>query len=109
MVLVSHYDDDLAFSEKRRMPIVTFAHRDIKADVIVRACEESGVVVRAGFFLSEKCFEVWAENWRRKGGGDDVAEKLEREGAVRVSMAHYNTEEEVGKLVEVLERIKGWW
>ena len=60
------------------------------------------------FFLSEGCFKSWKDNWRKQGGGEEVAVRVEKEGAVRVSMAHYNTEEEVGKLIEVLEKMKGW-
>jgi len=108
VALISHYDDDIAFSKRRRMPIVTFAHKNISSQRIVKACEEEGIVIRAGFFLSEVCFKSWADNWKMQGGDASIVEGVEREGAVRVSMVHYNTEEEVRKLLETLEGIEGW-
>lgn len=106
--LVCHYDDDLAFSKRRRLPVVTFVHSDICVDDIVRRCREEGIVVRGGFFLSEVCIQRWGENWIRAGGDEKRVKGVGREGAVRVSMAHYNTEEEVRKLIRVLEGMDGW-
>ncbi|UCM89775.1 aminotransferase class V-fold PLP-dependent enzyme [Streptomyces marincola] len=75
-----------AMSEvQRRRGIVSFRHRDIPADDL-------------GFILFEHGFMVRADTLCQAGadGGED------REGAVRVSLHVYNTEEEVDRLLSVL-------
>uniref|UniRef100_A0A7S1FQ63 Aminotransferase class V domain-containing protein n=1 Tax=Corethron hystrix TaxID=216773 RepID=A0A7S1FQ63_9STRA len=88
-----------------RLPIVSVVHSILAAEEIVGHCRRHGVVCRGGTFLSPRLFEsklvqdlcpgVWPE-------------RLREEGAVRFSLLHYNTVEEVRRLVQVLEKIEGW-
>lgn len=54
-------------------------------------------------FLSDTALECWCVN-----RGVDFKGFKNNGGAVRVSLAHYNTSEEVQGLCEVLESIEGW-
>ena len=95
MKLVTHPDDREAFLERRRLPIVSFVHRTVPSDRIVELLKERGIIARAGYFLSEDCLDSWA---RREGA-------VEFQGAVRISLCHYNTEEEVGVVLRALDEI----
>ena len=101
--LISVFDDDLAFCARRRVPVISFVHESLSSDEIVQKCEKSNIVVRAGYFLSTECVNRWAEN-----AGVGVEDLKSKGGAVRVSLAHYNTEEEVLRCIEVMEAIQGW-
>jgi len=100
VTLVSHEDEVECFRERRRLPVIAFFHQDLKSDFIVEELLKKNVIGRAGSFLSEDCLERWAQ-------GSGVLE--ERGGCVRVSLVHYNSEEEVEKVIEALEGIEGWW
>ncbi|GMH72980.1 hypothetical protein TL16_g06058 [Triparma laevis f. inornata] len=101
--LISHYDDDISFSHRHRIPLITFYHSKIPSDVIVNHCIKNNVVVRNGMFLSDTALECWCVN-----RGVDFKGFKNNGGAVRVSLAHYNTSEELQGLCEVLESIEGW-
>jgi selenocysteine lyase/cysteine desulfurase len=101
--IVSTYDDDISFSERCRVPVICFVHGRVSSFEVVDFCREEGVVVRAGMFLSEQVMRSWVDN-----KGIDWEKFKERGGAVRVSLAHYNTAEEVLKFIDVCEGIEGW-
>lgn len=78
-----------------RLPIVSFVHRDLLSSTIFNFCEEHGIVCRHGEFL---CTDHMAHDLGFGG----------YEGAVRVSLAHYNTVEEVRRLCTTLYTMPGW-
>ena len=101
--LISVFDDDIAFCAQRRVPVISFVHESLSSDDIVKKCEQNNIVVRAGFFLSTECINRWAES-----RGVDVQDLRGKGGAVRVSLAHYNTMEEVLRCIDVMESMEGW-
>lgn len=82
-------------SQTLQLPTVSFLHSDLSSHEIVEECSKNGITCRSGSFLSTpflfRDFEV-----------------DRRDGVVRISLAHYNTEEEVRHLFQVLESIPGW-
>ena len=110
VILISHYDDDLIFSSRRRIPVITFAHSEISSNVATEKCRRDGVIVRSGFFLSECCLKSWMDNYALNSGSGPAldAEKFKKEGAIRASLCHYNTHEDVKRLIDSLENIEGW-
>jgi selenocysteine lyase/cysteine desulfurase len=80
----------------RRLPTVGFTHADIAARQIHASCEESGIACRCSSFL---CTEYLARDF-----GFDYSE-----GILRVSLAHYNTLQEIDSLLHTLESIPGWY
>ena len=79
-----------------RLPTVCFNHADIAARQIHALCEESGIACRRSSFL---CTEYFARDF-----GFDYSE-----GILRVSLAHYNTLQEIDSLLHTLESIPGWY
>lgn len=71
-----------------RVPTVSFRHRDTSPETIARALAKEGIFVWDG--------HNYALGTVRQLGIP------EREGVVRVGLAHYNTETEVGKVVEAI-------
>lgn len=76
-----------------RVPVLSFVVKGRSSEGIVRAVEErSNYGIRSGHFYSKRlCDEVLEID------GDD--------GVVRVSLLHYNTEDEVRGLVKVLDEV----
>ncbi|GMI01060.1 hypothetical protein TrST_g9314 [Triparma strigata] len=101
--LISHFDDDISFSQRLRLPLITFYHTSLPSSLISEMLKSENIVVRNGTFLSDEPLKCWCDN-RRLG----FEEFKRRGGAVRVSIAHYNTREEVERMCEVLEGIEGW-
>ncbi|CAG5159390.1 uncharacterized protein ALTATR162_LOCUS5559 [Alternaria atra] len=77
---------------KERVPTISFTVKGMSSKAIVAEAERiSNYGFRWGHFYSKRlCDELL---------------KLEPEGVTRVSMVHYNTEEEIKGLVEVLKKI----
>lgn len=75
-----------------RVPTISFTVEGVKSRQIVEEAEKiSSYGFRWGHFYSKRlCDEVLG---------------LEAEGVTRVSMVHYNTEEEIHGLVEVLKKV----
>ncbi len=73
----------------RRAPTFSFAVDGRDAEEIARAVEPHRVAIRAGDFYAARCI-------RDLGLAD-------RGGVVRASMVHYNTAEEVGRLIRALD------
>lgn len=74
-----------------RVPTISFVHSRFKSDEIVEKVDEHGIGIRFGDFYAKKLIETL-----------DLEEK---NGVVRVSLVHYNTPEEVRKLIKVFEGI----
>jgi len=77
---------------KERVPTVSFTVKSVNSKQLIAQAEKiSNYGFRWGHFYSKRlCDEVLG---------------LEPEGVVRVSMVHYNTEEEIKGLVEILKKV----
>jgi selenocysteine lyase/cysteine desulfurase len=74
-----------------RVPTISFVVDGMRPDVIVPAIDRYGIGIRHGDFYARRLIEALALD----AGG----------GVVRVSIAHYNTGDEIGKLTAALEEI----
>ena len=79
-----------------RLPVVSFVHKTLKASSIVDICSKQGVACRHGTFLSNP--------YLLKDFGVSSAE-----GVVRLSLAHYNTKDEIKTVESILHSIAGWF
>lgn len=75
----------------QRVPTISFIHSKLKSNEIVEQVDEHRIGIRFGDFYAKKLIKAL-----------DLEEK---NGVVRVSLVHYNTEEEVKKLIEALRKI----
>jgi selenocysteine lyase/cysteine desulfurase len=82
----------MSSDSKERVPTISFTVKGVSSKELVAEAEKiSNYGFRWGHFYSKRmCDEVLA---------------LEPEGVTRVSMVHYNTEEEIEGLIEVLKKI----
>ncbi len=80
-------------SSERRVPTVSFTVEGRAASEIPPLLDERGVAVRFGHFYAYRLIR-------------DLG-LMERDGVVRVSLVHYNTLDEVARLVEGLAEILG--
>jgi selenocysteine lyase/cysteine desulfurase len=80
---------DSASDPSRRVPTVSFAPRAKSPEAVVSAVDEHGIGIRHGDFYARRLVEALGLK--------------ERGGVVRISMVHYNTLEEVDRLVAALE------
>ncbi len=78
-------------SADKRVPTISFVHSKLKSDEIVEKVDDHGIGIRFGDFYAKKLIQAL-----------DLEEK---NGVVRVSLVHYNTLEEVRKLIKVFEGI----
>ena len=74
-----------------RVPTISFVHSKLKSDEIVEKVDHHGIGIRFGDFYAKKLIKSL-----------DLEEK---NGVVRVSLVHYNTLEEVQKLIKVFQQI----
>ena len=74
-----------------RVPTICFNLNGVSANRVATLCAENGIGVRDGNMYSPRLL-------RSMGISPDT-------GAVRASLVHYNTVEEIGKFVDVLQRI----
>ncbi len=74
-----------------RVPTISFVHSKLKSDEIVEQVDGHRLGIRFGDFYAKKLIQA--------------LNLEEKNGVVRVSLVHYNTEEEVGKLIEVFKNI----
>ena len=70
-----------------RVPTVSFRHETHSANHVARFLAERGIFVWSGNFYAQPLSE---------------ALELEPDGMVRIGLLHYNTEEEVDRLIEAL-------
>ncbi len=76
---------------EQRVPTISFVHSKLKSDEIVEKVDDHRIGIRFGDFYAKKL--IRALNLEEKNG------------VVRVSLVHYNTGEEVKKLIEVFKGI----
>jgi len=74
----------------RRAATIAFVPPEKKPSVIVKRLAENFIAVRNGHFYARRCVEA-------------LGLKDPEEGVIRVSLVHYNTEEEVNRLVDGLQ------
>ncbi|MGY5846120.1 cysteine desulfurase-like protein [Salegentibacter sp. HM20] len=75
----------------KRVPTISFVHSAIKSDEIVEQVDEHRIGIRFGDFYAKKLIAD--------------AGLTANNGVVRVSLVHYNSAEEVKKLMRILNRI----
>jgi selenocysteine lyase/cysteine desulfurase len=75
----------------KRVPTVSFIHEKFKSSTVAEHIDQFGIGIRWGDFYAKKIIE-------------DLG-LVEKDGVVRVSLVHYNTTEEVDKLIEAFETI----
>jgi selenocysteine lyase/cysteine desulfurase len=81
--------------EANRLPMISFVHEIISSKEIVEHCHSQGFVIRYGTFLSNPVFQN--KNF------------IAKEGVVRISLAHYNTLEEVYRCLACLAMMPHWF
>ncbi|MFV8225467.1 cysteine desulfurase-like protein [Christiangramia aquimixticola] len=78
---------------EKRVPTISFVHKDFKSNEIVEKVDPHRIGIRFGDFYAKKLIQS--------------LDLLEQNGVVRVSLVHYNTVEEVQKLISIFKRIFG--
>ncbi|WP_035695382.1 cysteine desulfurase-like protein [Christiangramia portivictoriae] len=76
---------------EKRVPTISFVHENLRSDEIVEAVDPHNIGIRFGDFYAKKLIQA--------------LQLEEMNGVVRVSLVHYNTLEEVDKLIEVFKTI----
>lgn len=74
-----------------RVPTISFVHSTLKSNEIVEKVDDHRIGIRFGDFYAKKLIKAL-----------DLEEK---NGVVRVSLVHYNTLQEVNKLVRIFKQI----
>ena len=74
-----------------RVPTISFVHHHKKSSEIVHAVDQHNIGIRFGNFYSNELI--------------DSLQLRQKEGVIRVSLAHYNTIEEVDRLIHALETV----
>jgi len=77
----------------RRVPTISFVHERLASSGIVSAMDRHDIGIRYGHFYAARLI-------------DDLG-LTERDGVVRVSMVHYNTLDEIDRLIERLDEVCG--
>ncbi|MGB8376379.1 MAG: cysteine desulfurase-like protein [Salegentibacter sp.] len=75
----------------KRVPTISFIHDDLKSNEIVEQVDEHRIGIRFGDFYAKKLI---------KDAGLE-----EKNGVVRVSLVHYNTRQEVQRLLGIFKKI----
>jgi len=83
--------------ESFRLPTVSFVHEKISSHEIYTHCQEQGIICRNGFFLCTRYLAT------------DLGFQDHPHGVFRVSLAHYNTPQEVQALCDTLESMPNWF
>jgi len=92
----------------RRLPIISFTHKKIKSTEIVRHCANYNIVGRQGHFLSHSVLGAFGISNSTFYGPKSIEDKHSDDGVVRFSIAHYNTMNEIHRLVHILEKMDDW-
>ena len=74
---------------ERRVSTISFVVRDMPSEDVVRAVDRHGIGIRFGDFYAKRLI--------------DALGLLQQGGVVRASMAHYNTLDEVDRLIRALD------
>ena len=86
-------DESIEGSQRRRVPVVSFSVDGRSSKAVVESIEaRSNFGCRWGHFYSKRLV-------------DDFLGLADKDGVIRVSMVHYNTEEEVRRFVDVLDGV----
>ena len=75
----------------QRVPTISFIHTKLKSNEIVEKVDRHRIGIRFGDFYAKKLIKAL-----------DLEDK---NGVVRVSLVHYNTENEVAKLIKILKEL----
>lgn len=75
----------------QRVPTISFIHEKMRSDEIVKKVDDFRIGIRFGDFYAKKLIQA--------------LNLEEKNGVVRVSLVHYNTREEVQKLIKVFKTI----
>ncbi|TBW27082.1 cysteine desulfurase-like protein [Gramella sp. KN1008] len=75
----------------RRVPTISFVHSNLKSDEIVERVDGHRIGIRFGDFYAKKLIQA--------------LNLEEKNGVVRVSLVHYNTQKEVRKLISIFKGI----
>jgi selenocysteine lyase/cysteine desulfurase len=75
----------------KRVPTISFIHHRYKSNEIVEKVDSQRIGIRFGDFYAKKIIEDHG--------------LLAKNGVVRISLLHYNTMDEVDKIVQVLDKI----
>jgi len=78
-------------SRLKRVPTISFVHKRLRSSEVVTRMDPYRIGIRYGDFYAKKLIH-------------DLGLE-EKDGVIRVSLVHYNTKEEVEKLIQALERI----
>ena len=78
--------------EKNRAPTISFTFKNLISLYVSEKLVKNGIATRNDNFYAWRCL---------KALGIDT-----KDGVIRISMVHYNTSDEVKKLIEALEKIK---
>ncbi|PRX38853.1 cysteine desulfurase-like protein [Salegentibacter salegens] len=76
---------------EKRVPTISFVHSELSSDQIVEKVDDYRIGIRFGDFYAKKLIE-------------DAGLK-EKNGVVRVSLVHYNTLDEVQRLIWILKKV----
>ncbi len=77
--------------KNKRVPTISFIHKKLKSSRIVEQIDKFNIGIRYGDFYAKRIIEDF--------------DLVEKDGVVRVSLVHYNTAEEVRKLIRAFETI----
>lgn len=77
--------------KNKRVPTISFVHNALKSSAIVEQIDKFNIGIRFGDFYAKKIIEDFG--------------LVEKDGVVRVSLVHYNTLDEVNKLIDAFETI----
>lgn len=77
--------------KNKRMPTIAFVHNDLMSSWVAEKVDPYQIGIRFGDFYAKKIIE-------------DLG-LVEKDGVIRVSLVHYNTIEEVDKLIQVFETL----
>ena len=77
--------------KQHRVPTISFVHDNLKSSDVVTQMDDYRIGIRYGDFYAKKIIH-------------DLGLE-EKDGVIRVSLVHYNTMEEVERLIEALEEI----
>ena len=78
-------------SSLKRVPTMSFVHQRLRSSEVVTRMDPYRIGIRYGDFYAKKLIHDL-----------DLEEK---DGVIRISLVHYNTKEEVEKLIQALDRI----
>ena len=81
---------------EKRVPIISFYHRQISSRLIVSKCLEQNIICRHGTFLTSEVFQ------------DEFGITTMDHGFVRLSFVHYNKLLEAKQIMNVLQSMDNW-